>query len=75
MRKTAPGNCRKLGDADGLGRYAWMSFRPDWFGTQPGDGVKYHRLALGRPIALLAMGAGAGFLDGALPLATAVSTP
>jgi hypothetical protein len=62
MRKTAPEDRRKLGDANGLGRYARMSFHLNRFDTQPGAGIEYHLLVLGKPIALLAMGAGAGSL-------------
>ena len=38
-------------------------FFMNWFGTQPGEGVEYHLLALGLALALIVSGAGAWSID------------
>ena len=38
----------------------------NWFGTQQGEGVEYHILALGLAIALVVSGAGAWSVDALL---------
>ena len=60
--RPSVGDCVTLPAATlGGGRYRRAPVLPSLspsYHTQPGDGVKYHLLALGKPIALPAMGAG-----------------
>ena len=51
----------------GIATVHWRyGFFMNWDGTQSGEGVEYHLLALGIALAVIIMGAGAWSVDGAL---------